>query len=57
MALPEDNKRFIRQVIGADPLDKTIEWIRQWMEPEEIFPSDQLSAWAERNGYEEIKKD
>lgn len=56
MASPYDNKEFTRQIFGSYPLDDVIKWIAVNMEPEEIFSSDHLSQWAEKNGYEENKK-
>lgn len=32
-------------------LDAAIFWIRQNLEPEDIFSEKQLSNWAEANGY------
>ena len=55
MALPEDNKAFAKEM-NAWPLDKAIEWIRDNMEPGDVFFSHQLSEWAEKNGFEEVEK-
>ena len=57
MASVSDNKNFTDQIISKYPLDEAIEWIMHNMDPEDIFSTDQLSTWAEENGYEEIKKD
>ena len=51
MASVSDNKNFTDQIISAYPLDEAIEWIMHNMDPEDIFSTDQLLAWAEENGY------
>ena len=57
MASVSDNKNFTDQIISKYPLDEAIEWIMHNMDPEDIFSTDQLSTWAEENGYEETKED
>lgn len=52
MALPEDNKAFAK-AMNPWPLDKAIEWIRDNMDPEDVFPEDHLAQWAFKNGFEE----
>ena len=45
-----DDKDF-----GANFLDPIIDWIGDTLPPEDVFNADQLSSWAEDNGY--VKED
>lgn len=51
MALPEDNKKFLRETLGADPLTAVCEWISENMDPEEVFSEQDLEQWAKSKGY------
>lgn len=41
----------IEPKIGNAALDEAIDFICNEFSPDEVFPEDQLSAWAEKNGY------
>lgn len=51
-----EEKSFIEAVIGRSILDDAIEWIRENLNPEDVFPAKELDSWAEDNGYI-LKKD
>lgn len=50
------DKDFISSIIGTDLLENAIEWIRNNMNPEDVFTETDLKNWAENNDYE-IKAD
>lgn len=43
------------QNVDLTLLDKTIDWMRENISPEEVFTDEQLETWAENNGY--VKKE
>lgn len=47
------DKAFIAEVISIpdDLLEKSIDWIRDNLSPEEVFSDKQLNDWAEQNGF------
>lgn len=45
MALPEDNKAFAK-AMNAWPLDEAVKWIRENIDPEDVFTVDQLEEWV-----------
>ena len=52
MASPRQNYEFNDYMDIVWPLDNAIEWFRDNLNPEDVFSNDQLSSWAEKNGYE-----
>lgn len=46
---------FIHDVLGSTILESAISWIINSFEPADIYPKDELAAWAEANGY--VKED
>jgi len=37
--------------VAASALDNAVNWIGDNLEPDDVFTTGQLEAWAERNGY------
>jgi len=56
MALPEYNKKFAKDT-NPWPLDAAVKWIKENMDPEDVFTQDQLHEWAEFKGYQETKNE
>ena len=46
----EEDKKFIEYVIEKSLLEESIEWIRDNLEPEDVFGEAQLKDWAKDNG-------
>ena len=53
MTTPRQDAAFIESVIPAQLLEECIGWISDKMSPEDVFSTQQLSQWAENNGYVE----
>lgn len=55
MTTVRQDQDFIAEVINIpdDLLEKSIDWIRDNLSPEEVFSEKQLNDWAERNGFVE----
>lgn len=51
----QQDQKFIAEVINIpdDLLEKSIDWIKDNLSPEEVFSEKQLNDWAERNGFVE----
>ena len=49
MALPEDNKKFLRDVLGPDPLGTILKWVEENFEPDQVYNKAYLLEWAEEN--------
>ena len=50
------NRDFVDSIIGRNYiLDFAVDWIRNNLNPEDIFTVSQLEEWALSNGYEEEK--
>ena len=49
------NSQFLGDALGVVkyPLDTTIEWIQNNLEPEEVFDEATLKSWAKNNGFVE----
>ncbi len=49
----EVNAQFAEEIINPnDLLDDTVAWIKDNLEPDDVFDEDDLIKWAEANGYE-----
>ena len=46
----QDNE-FLNSVLPLSLLESAIDWIAGNMSPEDVFSADDLTDWAERNGY------
>ena len=46
-----DDKEFIEAVIPGDLLEDAITWIKKNLNPEDVFPVEDLNEWAEDAGY------
>ena len=57
MATVQQNDKFFPDILGCVryPLDAVIDWLKENMEPQDVFTEKQLSEWAENNGYERIE--
>jgi len=42
----KENEDFAREMLETDPLDRAIEWIKNNLEPEDVFSDEQLLDWA-----------
>jgi len=42
MASKKENQDFIEDLISSEPLDKAIDWIKDNMNPDEVYTEDQL---------------
>lgn len=51
MASDKSNKNFTADIVGGELLDSAIEWISKNMEPEDVFNTSKLKAWAFAEGY------
>lgn len=49
------DKNFLHDVIGTGLLECAIDWIKNNLEPEDVFSKEQLESWAEDNDYEKIQ--
>ena len=52
MTTERQDEDFLKAVIPRTLLEKSIEWIRENMEPEDIFAESDLERWAKDNGME-----
>ena len=43
---------FRDEAIGTEILENAIDWIRNNLDPEDVFDNEQLAIWADENGYE-----
>jgi hypothetical protein len=50
------DKNFLHDVVGTRLLEDAIDWIKNNMEPEDVFTREQLDSWAEDNDYEHQNK-
>ena len=46
-----DDKEFIEAVIPGDLLEEVILWIKKNLDPDQVFPVEDLNEWAEEAGY------
>lgn len=52
MPSTKDNEKFRDSLfIGKSLLDDALDWIRENMQPDEVFGDNELSEWAEENGF------
>lgn len=51
MATNTQDRRFLDEVIGSGLLDSAIEWIKDNLDPEDVFPRSDLEHWANMNDY------
>ena len=48
------DRAFISDIISSSLLEDAIEWIMKHLSPDDVFSTQDLADWAERNGYEQI---
>jgi len=46
-----DNKNFVNSVLGSNVLEDAVEWIKNNLQPDEVFTEDELGTWAYENGF------
>ena len=51
MSTAQQDRNFISSVISNTLLEDSIEWIKENMNPEDVFSDAQLEAWAKENGF------
>jgi len=52
MNRPMLNRYFVEYMLDIDGfLDTAVEWIRDYLQPEDVFNQDTLADWAEDNGF------
>lgn len=51
MTTTSQDRSFRDELIANDLLEQAIDWIKNNMEPEEVFTEQQLEKWAENNNY------
>jgi hypothetical protein len=56
MASARENQEFREHLMPRWLLDDAVAWIIDNMCPEDVFPREDLVAWAETNGFEETPK-
>lgn len=44
-------RAFIENVVGTEILERAIEFIRDYLRPEDVFDREALKQWAEENDY------
>ena len=47
----KQDRDFIDNLISSDMLELAIEWIRDNLEPEDVFTDEQLGQWAVDSDY------
>ena len=45
------NERFVNEITTINLLDVVVDWIRSELEPEDVFPVEQLDTWAANNRF------
>lgn len=46
-----NNKAFTARLISQCLLDDALEWIKDNLEPKDVFDASELGEWAESNGF------
>lgn len=46
MAIYDENKRFVADLLSASSSNDAVHWIRNNLSPEEVFSEQELAAWA-----------
>jgi len=49
----KQDQDFLESVIPHTLLEEAIEWIASNLDPEDVFSENDLSCWAENNGFVE----
>ena len=47
------DRKFLESVISSRLLEDSIDWIKDNLEPEDVFSKQQLREWATENGFVE----
>jgi len=55
MSTASQDREFLNEVIGTSLLENAIEWIKDNLEPEDVFDEKDLEHWAEMNDYQKIE--
>ena len=51
MTTAKQDNDFRDMLLGSDALDQSIEWIKDNLEPDDVFDSEQLEDWAKAHGF------
>ena len=53
MGFPEigDERAFCRDILPQNLLEASADWIRENVDPSDVFRQEDLESWAEENGY------
>ena len=51
MTTASQDRQFITEVVGTRLLEEAIDWIKSNLEPEDVFPREDLERWATTNDY------
>lgn len=51
MITSNDHRRFKEELLDGDVLERALEWIRENIEPEDVYGKKPLIDWAEGAGY------
>jgi hypothetical protein len=55
MTSHNEDQSFIHAVINPCLLEEALEWIKDNMEPADVFDEDELRSWAENKGMEDAE--
>ena len=51
------NREFTRSIIDDDLLEKSIDWIGDNLNPNDVFTFEILEEWALENGYKKVEEE
>jgi len=51
MTTASQDRRFLDEVVGSRLLEEAIDWIKNNLEPDDVFSRDDLARWAINNDY------
>ena len=51
MITSEQEKNFLFDIFGEDPLGNIVNWISENLEPDQVYDEEILIYWAEKKGY------
>ena len=54
MTTAAQDRRFLDEIVGTGLLENAIEWIKDNLEPDEVFDEKDLDRWAQENNYQQI---
>jgi hypothetical protein len=51
MTTASQDRQFLTEVVGTRLLEEAIDWIKNNLEPEDVFSDEKLHQWATNNDY------